>query len=92
MDRAKAIAEEISWLVPKLLRGLRAGFVAAPQITTSQMVTLMRIYEKDITRVGDLIRLNRSIMLTSGRRPLASTQLCMILSITRLASGICMNR
>ena len=56
MDRAKAIAEEISWLVPKLLRGLRAGFVAAPQITTSQMVTLMRIYEKDITRVGDLSR------------------------------------
>ena len=41
-------------LIPKLLRGLRAGFIAAPQVTTSQMVTLMRIYEKGNTRVGIL--------------------------------------
>jgi len=54
MERVKAIAEEISWLVPKLLRGLRAGFFAAGQVTTSQMVTLMRIYEKENTRVGVL--------------------------------------
>ncbi|MFC1658537.1 MarR family winged helix-turn-helix transcriptional regulator [Candidatus Omnitrophota bacterium] len=54
MDRARVIAQEISKLLPKLLRGLRAGFVAAPQVTTSQMVTLMRIYEKKNTRVGIL--------------------------------------
>lgn len=54
MERIKRIAGEIAWLIPKLLRGLRAGFIAAPQITTSQMVTLMRIYEKTTTRVGAL--------------------------------------
>jgi len=54
MQRAKVIAEEISWLVPKLLRGLRAGFMGAEHVTTSQMVTLMRIYEKTTTRVGSL--------------------------------------
>ena len=54
MQRAKDIAEEIAWLVPKLLRGLRAGFITAPQVTTSQLVTLMRIYEKKTTRVGIL--------------------------------------
>lgn len=54
MDTAKMIAKEITWLVPKLLRGLRAGFVAAPQVTTSQMVTLMRIYEKATIRLGVL--------------------------------------
>ena len=54
MERAKKIAEEIAWLVPKLLRGLRAGFLATPQVTASQMVTLLRIYEKTTTRIGDL--------------------------------------
>jgi DNA-binding MarR family transcriptional regulator len=54
MKRTKVIAGEIAWLIPKLLRGLRAGFIAAPQVTTSQMVTLMRIYEKTATRVGVL--------------------------------------
>ena len=54
MQRVKAIAGEIAWLLPKLLRGLRAGFIAAPQVTTSQMVTLMRIYEKSTIRVGIL--------------------------------------
>ena len=52
MERAKIIAEEIASLIPKLLRGLRAGFIAAPQVTASQMVTLIRIYEKVTTRVG----------------------------------------
>ncbi|MFH1339450.1 MAG: MarR family transcriptional regulator [Candidatus Omnitrophota bacterium] len=56
MDRVKVIAEEITWLVPKLLRGLRAGFIASPQVTTSQMVTLIRIYEKATTRLGNLSR------------------------------------
>ena len=54
MERVKIIAEEITWLVPKLLRGLRAGFIAAPQVTTSQIVTLMRVYDKVTTRVGIL--------------------------------------
>ena len=54
MERAKIIAQEIAWLVPKLLRGIRAGFIAAPQVTTSQLVTLLRIYEKVSTRVGVL--------------------------------------
>ena len=54
MERTKIIAQEIARLVPKLLRGLRAGFIAAPQVTTSQMVTLIRIYEKVTTRVGIL--------------------------------------
>ena len=54
MERTKIIAKEIAWLVPKLLRGLRAGFIADQQVTTSQLVTLMRIYEKGTTRVGTL--------------------------------------
>jgi DNA-binding MarR family transcriptional regulator len=56
LKRTKAIAGEIALLIPKLLRGLRAGFIAKPQLTISQMVTLMRIYEKATTRVGDLSR------------------------------------
>ncbi len=56
MQRGRIIAEEISWLVPKLLRGLRAGFIVKPQLTTSQVVTLMRIYEKGTTRIGALSR------------------------------------
>jgi DNA-binding MarR family transcriptional regulator len=48
------IAKEITWLVPKLFRGLRIGFIVAPQVTTSQMVTLMRIYEKTTIRLGAL--------------------------------------
>lgn len=54
MQRAKVIAQEITWLVPKLLRGLRVGFITTPQLTTSQIVTLMRIYEKTTTRIGVL--------------------------------------
>ncbi len=54
MQKIKVIAGQIAWLVPKLLRGLRAGFMVAPQVTTSQVVTLMRIYEKTRTRIGDL--------------------------------------
>jgi len=54
VDRAKNIAEQITWLVPKLLRGLRAGFIGFPQVTTSQVVTLMSIYEKNTIRVGNL--------------------------------------
>ena len=54
MDKAKMIAKEISWLVPKLLRGLRAGFLTSDEVSTSQVVTLMRIYEKGQTRVGVL--------------------------------------
>ncbi len=53
-DRVKAIAGEISHLVPKLLRGMRAGFITSPHITAAQMVTLMRIYEKGKMRLGDL--------------------------------------
>ncbi|MFH1578375.1 MAG: MarR family transcriptional regulator [Candidatus Omnitrophota bacterium] len=56
MQRARIIASEIALLVPKLLRGLHAGFISAPQVTTPQMVTLMRIYEKKIMRVGELSR------------------------------------
>ena len=56
MDRSRIIAKEISWLVPKLLRGLRAGFIGSGKITTSQMVTLMRIHERKTTRVGVLSR------------------------------------
>jgi len=54
MERAKVIAQEIARLVPRLLRGLRAGFIAAPKVTSSQMITLIRIYEKGTTRVGVL--------------------------------------
>lgn len=54
MERTKIIAEEITHLIPKLLRGLKAGFIAAPQVTTSQLVTLLRIHEKFTTRVGVL--------------------------------------
>ena len=54
MERAKIIAQEIARLVPRLLRGLRAGFIAAPQVTSSQMIILIRIYEKETTRVGAL--------------------------------------
>ena len=54
MDRAKVIAEEISWLIPKLLRGMRAGFMTSPQVTASQIITLMRIYENSPVQVGRL--------------------------------------
>ena len=54
MERTKIIAGEIASLIPKLLMGIRAGFIAAPQVTASQMVTLIRIYEKVTTRVGVL--------------------------------------
>ncbi len=54
MERTKIIAREITWLVPKLLRGLRAGFITKPQMSTSQVVTLMRVYEKANPRVGSL--------------------------------------
>ncbi len=56
MDRTKAIAGEISCLLPKLMRGLRAGFMTSPQMSTSQMVTLMRIYEKSPISAGTLSR------------------------------------
>ena len=54
MQRVKFIAQEIARLMPKLLRGNRIAFIAAPQVTTSQIVTLIRIYEKVSTRVGIL--------------------------------------
>ena len=54
MERVKVIAKEISLLVPRMLRGMRAGFLTSQQVTTSQVVTLMRIYEKATTRVGVL--------------------------------------
>ncbi len=54
MKRVEVITKEITWLIPKLLRGLRAGFIAAPQLSTSQMVTLMRVYEKATISIGDL--------------------------------------
>ena len=56
MERAKAIAREIVGLVPKLLRGLRAGFIGNEQLSTSQLVILMRIHEQKISRAGILSR------------------------------------
>jgi len=54
MESSRTIAKEISQLIPRLLGGLRAGFVAGGQVTTSQMVALLRIYEKKSIRIGHL--------------------------------------
>jgi len=54
MHGIQIIAKEIVSLMPKLLRGLRAGFIGAPNVTTSQVVILIRIFEKKTTRIGAL--------------------------------------
>lgn len=54
MDRAKAIAAEITLLAPKLLRGIRPGFIASARFSTAQLVILLRVYEKKTTRIGAL--------------------------------------
>jgi len=55
MRRAEQIAEEISILLPRLLRGMRAGFVTTTlSLTTSQLVTLLTIYEKGGSKGSDL--------------------------------------
>jgi len=50
----KEIAKEISILVPKLIRSLQNEFVSIKDITSSQIVILMFLYEGGKTSVGKL--------------------------------------
>ena len=54
MKSVGQIAKEISIILPKLLRGMRAGFITAQNISTSQLVILLTIYEQGISRTSYL--------------------------------------
>jgi DNA-binding MarR family transcriptional regulator len=56
MRSVRQIAEEISMLLPKLLRGMRAGFIASPALTTSQLIVLLAVYDKGTVRTCELSR------------------------------------
>lgn len=52
--KTEHIAKEISILLPKWLRGMRAGFITSSAITTSQLIVLLAIYEKGTIKAGRL--------------------------------------
>ena len=54
MKSAEQIAQEISILLPKLLRGMRAGLTVPSNITTAQLILLLALYEKGTCRGIDL--------------------------------------
>jgi len=54
MDRIEVIAEEISRLVPKLIKGMRRGVASDFQLTPSQMTVLLEVFDRKASRVGEL--------------------------------------
>ena len=54
MKSAEQIAKEISILLPKFLRGMRAGLTVPSNITAPQLIMLLTIYEKGTCKGIDL--------------------------------------
>ena len=54
MDRVEQIADEISRLVPRLIRGMRTGFIAPRSLTPAQLAVLLAVHEHGSITSGKL--------------------------------------